>query len=223
MVAKLLSIVAGPALWFRGLDWQSTGCAVWPVCCLASALQTEKVVGWLIQHGLLLHAQVPAAQESLDANCEELFDVVSCYFPISFTPPPDSVHGITRADLGNALQATLTCTACFAPLFVPMLTEKLSSSVRSASLHHVMSPNQCCLSQIAMPKFSSAPCSPAYTRPQQSIITPAKFCVALAPCWCAAWPAPALSCGNSMFKHFDGPSRMCDQGCASLAGQLGSA
>ena len=81
---------------------------------------------------LVLLVQVAEAQDSLEANHEELFDVVSCYFPISFTPPPGNVHGITRDDLANALQTTLTCTSLFAPLFIPMLVEKLSSSLRSA-------------------------------------------------------------------------------------------
>ena len=81
---------------------------------------------------MLLLVQVPEAQESLEANSEELFDVMSCYFPISFTPPPGNVHGITREDLATALQRTLTCTSLFAPLFIPMLIEKLSSSLRSA-------------------------------------------------------------------------------------------
>ncbi|KAA6427990.1 MAG: MMS19 nucleotide excision repair protein [Trebouxia sp. A1-2] len=77
---------------------------------------------------------VPAAQESLQANYEELFDVVACYFPISFTPPPNNVHGITREDLAGALQTTLTCTTLFTPLFIPMLVEKLSSTLRQAKL-----------------------------------------------------------------------------------------
>ena len=74
--------------------------------------------------------QVASAQASLDANKEELFDVVACYFPISFSPPPNNVHGITRQDLAAALQEALTCTPLFAPFFIPMLLEKLSSSLR---------------------------------------------------------------------------------------------
>ncbi len=85
---------------------------------------------WRISVGRCM-TQVPAAQESLQANCEELFDVVACYFPISFTPPPNNVHGITREDLAGALQTTLTCTTLFTPLFIPMLVEKLSSTLRS--------------------------------------------------------------------------------------------
>ncbi len=85
--------------------------------------------------------QVPAAQQSLQANYEELFDVVACYFPISFTPPPNNVHGITREDLAGALQTTLTCTTLFTPLFIPMLVEKLSSTLRSGSCGLVKLPS----------------------------------------------------------------------------------
>lgn len=84
---------------------------------------------------LLSFLQVAAAQTSLDANKEELFDVISCYFPISFSPPPNSVHAITRQDLAAALQDALTCTPLFAPLFIPMLVEKLCSSLRCLLLH----------------------------------------------------------------------------------------
>lgn len=73
---------------------------------------------------------MPAAEYSLDANKEELFDVIACYFPISFSPPPNNVHGITRQDLAAALQDALTCTPLFASLFIPMLLEKLSSNLR---------------------------------------------------------------------------------------------
>ena len=74
--------------------------------------------------------QVASAKSSLDDNKEELFDVIACYFPISFSPPPNNVHGITRQDLAAALQHALTCTPLFAPFFIPMLVEKLSSSLR---------------------------------------------------------------------------------------------
>lgn len=83
--------------------------------------------GWQLLPASL---QVVAAQTSLDANKEELFDVISCYFPISFSPPPNTVHAITRQDLAAALQDALTCTPLFAPLFIPMLVEKLCSSLR---------------------------------------------------------------------------------------------
>ena len=34
---------------------------------------------------------------------EELFDVVSCYFPITFNPPKDDPHRITPQQLSDSL------------------------------------------------------------------------------------------------------------------------
>lgn len=76
------------------------------------------------------NVQMPAAQKSLETNIEEMFDVMACYFPVSFTPPPNSVHSITRQELADTLQGTLTCSPLYAPLFIPLLVEKLCSSLR---------------------------------------------------------------------------------------------
>ena len=34
-----------------------------------------------------------------EGHAEDLFNVVSCYFPITFKPPPNDPHGITNQDL----------------------------------------------------------------------------------------------------------------------------
>ncbi len=56
-------------------------------------------------------------------------DVVACYFPITFRMPPENMHGLTRDDLANSLEDTLSCTPLFAPFILPLLLEKLSSSI----------------------------------------------------------------------------------------------
>lgn len=66
----------------------------------------------------------PRAQDGV----EELFDIVSCYFPISFTPPPDNPHGLTRETLAASLADTLVATPLFLPFLMPLLEEKLASS-----------------------------------------------------------------------------------------------
>lgn len=35
---------------------------------------------------------------------QDLFDITFCYFPITFTPPPDDPYGITSDDLVVALR-----------------------------------------------------------------------------------------------------------------------
>ena len=74
--------------------------------------------------------QIPAAKSSLETSLPELFDVLSCYFPVTFTPPPNNVHGITRSDLASALEAALACCPLYANQLVPLALEKLSSNLR---------------------------------------------------------------------------------------------
>jgi hypothetical protein len=77
------------------------------------------------------HTLPPHTTHTHTQECgQELFDVLSCYFPVSFTPPPGDVHGITRADLAAALQRTLTATPDFQEHLTPLLLEKLSSTLR---------------------------------------------------------------------------------------------
>ena len=54
----------------------------------------------------------------------EVFDSLSYYFPISFTPPPGDSHGITRAHLLTSLIRTLRASPRFAPLALPFLARK---------------------------------------------------------------------------------------------------
>lgn len=50
-------------------------------------------------------ALFPQASDELAEAC---FDVTACYFPITFTPPPNDPYGITPEMLSHALRATLT-------------------------------------------------------------------------------------------------------------------
>lgn len=63
------------------------------------------------------------------AKADDVCDVVSCYFPITFRLPPNSEHGVTRERLAAELEATMTCTPTFAPHLIPLLMDKLSSSI----------------------------------------------------------------------------------------------
>ncbi|XP_051958991.1 MMS19 nucleotide excision repair protein homolog isoform X3 [Xyrauchen texanus] len=65
---------------------------------------------------------------------EELFEVMSCYFPIDFSPPPNDPHGITQEELVLSLRAVLTGTSRFAEFLLPLIIEKLDSDVQSAKV-----------------------------------------------------------------------------------------
>ncbi|KAI5850424.1 RNAPII transcription regulator C-terminal-domain-containing protein [Morchella snyderi] len=61
-------------------------------------------------------------------HVELLFDVVYCYFPITFRPPPDDPYGITAQDLKDRLRACISSTRYFAAQVFPQLIEKLDST-----------------------------------------------------------------------------------------------
>jgi hypothetical protein len=62
---------------------------------------------------------------------EDLFDVgVVPYFPMIFTPPKNGSHHITRAGLLARVIAAMGCCPEFAPLGIPLLSEKMGSSLK---------------------------------------------------------------------------------------------
>ncbi|KAM9326174.1 MMS19 nucleotide excision repair protein homolog [Gastrophryne carolinensis] len=81
---------------------------------------------------------------SLGPFVEELFEVVSCYFPIDFNPPPNDPHGITREDLIVGLRAVLAATPRFAEFLLPLLIEKMDSDVQSAKLDSLQTLRAAC-------------------------------------------------------------------------------
>ena len=50
----------------------------------------------------------------------ELFDVTACYFPITFTPPANDPHGITREQL--SLAGVANCPSCSGAEPVPIVS-----------------------------------------------------------------------------------------------------
>ncbi|GAA5990089.1 hypothetical protein JCM10908_005818 [Rhodotorula pacifica] len=65
-------------------------------------------------------------------NIEELFDITFCYFPITFTPPPDDPYGISSEDLIIALRGCLSATALLGPLALPLFFDKLQAASEKA-------------------------------------------------------------------------------------------
>ncbi|KAI8089742.1 Dos2-interacting transcription regulator of RNA-Pol-II-domain-containing protein [Halteromyces radiatus] len=72
--------------------------------------------------------------EKLDISrhVENIFDVVFCYFPISFTTPPNDPLAITSDQLKHSLRLCLAASPYFAYFATPLLIEKLVSSSGSA-------------------------------------------------------------------------------------------
>lgn len=63
-----------------------------------------------------------------DASAEAMYNVLCCYFPITFRPPPDDPYHITPDDLKRALRACMSATPAFARLALPLLIEKLGAA-----------------------------------------------------------------------------------------------
>lgn len=68
----------------------------------------------------------------ISRHIEDLFDVVSCYFPISFAAPANDPFGITTKDLKDSLRRCFASTPYFAYYATPLLIEKLLSTTGSA-------------------------------------------------------------------------------------------
>lgn len=66
--------------------------------------------------------------ESVKRNVEGIADVLSCYFPLSFSPPPEMVkQGITRQDLLLALFGAYTSTPEMFPQVLQLLVDRFPS------------------------------------------------------------------------------------------------
>uniref|UniRef100_T1JH66 MMS19 nucleotide excision repair protein n=1 Tax=Strigamia maritima TaxID=126957 RepID=T1JH66_STRMM len=75
---------------------------------------------------------------------EEFFEVISCYFPIDFSPPSNNPHGVTKEDLILTLRNCLAATPVFGPFCLPLLIEKLDSSIIDAKIDALQTLNTCC-------------------------------------------------------------------------------
>jgi DNA repair/transcription protein MET18/MMS19 len=58
-----------------------------------------------------------------------MFDIIYCYFPITFRPPPNDPYNITPLDLQQALRKAMSATPRFAPMAMPLFLEKLPASL----------------------------------------------------------------------------------------------
>ncbi|CAG9769601.1 unnamed protein product [Ceutorhynchus assimilis] len=63
---------------------------------------------------------------------EEMFEVLSCYFPVDFKPSISDKNNITREDLAEGLCKCLTSIAEFGQYAIPVTLEKLDSSLKIA-------------------------------------------------------------------------------------------
>ncbi|XP_024531999.1 MMS19 nucleotide excision repair protein homolog [Selaginella moellendorffii] len=76
----------------------------------------------------------PDPKGPLAQAAPDLFDIIACYFPISFKLRPNDSKDISREDLIASLKSAFAASSFFASECIPLLLEKLSSSVQDSKL-----------------------------------------------------------------------------------------
>ena len=76
-------------------------------------------------------------------EADAMYNILFCYFPISFRPPPDDPYGITPDQLKKALRACLSASSKFAPMAYPLLLEKLSATGGSSKIDTLQTISAC--------------------------------------------------------------------------------
>ncbi|XP_050379629.1 MMS19 nucleotide excision repair protein homolog isoform X2 [Argentina anserina] len=85
----------------------------------------------------------PEPSGPLASFCGDLFEFLGCYFPIHFTHLKDEDADVRREDLSKALMSAFSSTALFEPFVIPLLLEKLSSSLPLAKVDSLKYLNYC--------------------------------------------------------------------------------
>ncbi|XP_077210194.1 ARM repeat superfamily protein isoform X2 [Tasmannia lanceolata] len=75
----------------------------------------------------------------------DLFEILGRYFPIYFTHPNKDDFDVTRDDLSRALMYAFSSTPFFEPFAIPLLLDKLSSSLPQAKLDSLKYLSNCTL------------------------------------------------------------------------------
>ncbi|XP_041014960.1 MMS19 nucleotide excision repair protein homolog isoform X1 [Juglans microcarpa x Juglans regia] len=93
----------------------------------------------------LLARLFPDQSGPLASFAGDLFEILGCYFPIHFTHPKAEDLGIKRDDLSEALMLAFSSTPFFEPFAIPLLLEKLSSSLPFAKVDSLKYLSSCTL------------------------------------------------------------------------------
>ncbi|KAL9247367.1 hypothetical protein vseg_020808 [Gypsophila vaccaria] len=92
--------------------------------CLMHVFRIVEVVGRIF----------PDPDGPVASIAEELFDIIGRYFPIHYTHPNNEDVDITREDLSRALMMAFSASPFFEPFAIPLLLEKLSSTLPLAQI-----------------------------------------------------------------------------------------
>jgi DNA repair/transcription protein MET18/MMS19 len=93
----------------------------------------------------LLAPLFPSPSGPLASDASDLFEVIGCYFPLHFTHTKDDEANIRREDLSRGLLLAISSTPFFEPYAIPLLLEKLSSSLPVAKVDSLKCLKDCAL------------------------------------------------------------------------------
>uniref|UniRef100_A0A1J3E954 MMS19 nucleotide excision repair protein n=1 Tax=Noccaea caerulescens TaxID=107243 RepID=A0A1J3E954_NOCCA len=97
-------------------------------------------------HIIELLAQLfPSPSGPVASEASGLFDIIGCYFPLHFTHTKGDKASVSREDLSRGLLLAFSSTPFFEPYAIPLLLEKLSSSLPVAKVDSLK-----CLQDCAM-------------------------------------------------------------------------
>ncbi|KAL1188270.1 MMS19 nucleotide excision repair-like protein [Cardamine amara subsp. amara] len=100
----------------------------------------------VVFHLIELLAQLfPSPSGPVASDASDIFDSIACYFPLHFTHTKGDEASITREDLSRGLLRAFSSTPFFEPYAIPLLLEKLSSSLTVAKVDSLK-----CLKDCAM-------------------------------------------------------------------------
>lgn len=82
----------------------------------------------------LLARLFPSPSGPVASEASDLFEFISCYFPLHYTHTKGDEASIPREDLSRGLSLAISSTPFFEPYAIPLLLEKLSSSLPVAKV-----------------------------------------------------------------------------------------
>lgn len=90
-----------------------------------------------------LNKLISSNWKNMEKFREDLFDILFCYFPITFKPPKDDPYKISNADLKIALRSAISSSPLFAEDAFGNLTDKLAASSPSVKNDTLLTINAC--------------------------------------------------------------------------------
>ncbi|KAL5576917.1 hypothetical protein UlMin_018616 [Ulmus minor] len=115
---------------------------------ICEAVDEEKDPQCLLSAFRIIDALVrlfPDPSGPLASFIGDIFEFLSCYFPILFTHEKGEDADVKRDDLSRALMTAFSSSPLFEPLVIPLLLEKLASSLPSAKVDSLKYLSYCSL------------------------------------------------------------------------------